>query len=74
MASGRSGGKNSTIKLAVAIGAVIIGVALPLYYFFGRSQPSPTPPTNIPTGTPEQRQEIEQYRENPPVPVENAGA
>lgn len=63
------------IKVGVAVVALIVAVALPAWYFLGGNSTTPTPSNNMPAApTPEEQQQIEEYRQRPPVPTEEGSA
>ena len=64
--------KKNTIKIAVIAVAIIAAIALPAWYFMGsKSLPPAPPPTNNPTPTAE---EIQQLRPRPTAGTTEAGA
>lgn len=71
----KSGGQNNTIKIAVALVALVVAIALPAWYFMGSKAPSASPP--LPASaqpTAEEQQQMQEYRERPPVPTQEVGA
>lgn len=75
MASAKSGGQANMIKLAVAGVALTVGIGLIAWFVLKPSTPPPPPPAvNNPAPTTEQQNQMDQYRQNPPVPTETGSA